>query len=249
MTGKGERVPLGGEGITEERAITARPEASAERAAEPSPETLTAPEPLPEIEMGSEAPSALEPTVAAIASAAAESDEPGTEVAVVPDRAPGAPEEVPARPPSEPREPEAAPRATAPAEPSPGTPTAPQTECNPAEVLVLRHPAVSRPLELTTCALVGETPKKVAAPPVSNLLVELVQHHLHDLGYGPGPLDGLIGPRTLDAVRRFQRDEGLAATGVLSFELLERLQTAQARGQTREVPITGSRPRAEGGRP
>jgi peptidoglycan hydrolase-like protein with peptidoglycan-binding domain len=84
---------------------------------------------------------------------------------------------------------------------------------------------------------------------VSNRLVELVQHYLDDLGYAPGPLDGLIGPRTLDAVRRFQRDQGLAATGVLSFELLERLQTARGRGQTREVPITGARPGAEGGRP
>ena len=105
VTGKGERVPLGGEGIAEEPAITARPEASAERAAETPPETLTAPEPLPEIEMRPEAPSAPEPTAAAITSPSAESDEPGTEVTEPPDTAPGAEGRSPPGPPRSPASP------------------------------------------------------------------------------------------------------------------------------------------------
>ena len=141
----------------------------------------------------------------------------------------GAETEVTALAPSEPREPESAPDPRVPGEPSPGTLPMPEAECDPAEVFVLRHPAVSRPLELTPCILNQGVPQRVSAPPLSNRLVELVQHHLKDLGYAPGPLDGLIGPRTLGAVRRFQRDQGLAATGVLSFALLKRIQSAQLR--------------------
>lgn len=36
---------------------------------------------------------------------------------------------------------------------------------------------------------------------------------LKELGYKPGPIDGIMGPATHEAVRRFQRDHGLVATG------------------------------------
>lgn len=117
---------------------------------------------------------------------------------------------------------------------TPPTPEVPETtavterECDPANRLVLFHPAVARPLELSPCLLEEGVPRQVPAPPLTNHLVELVQHQLRDLDYSPGPLDGLIGPRTREAVRRFQRDQGLAATGALSFDLLARLQSALA---------------------
>lgn len=41
------------------------------------------------------------------------------------------------------------------------------------------------------------------------------QRALSERGYNPGPTDGLMGPRTKRALRDFQLDMGLDATGVL----------------------------------
>ena len=40
------------------------------------------------------------------------------------------------------------------------------------------------------------------------------QQALRDLGYSPGPADGVWGPRSRGALIRFQRDRGLAADGI-----------------------------------
>ena len=58
------------------------------------------------------------------------------------------------------------------------------------------------------------------------------QTHLARLGYDPGPLDGLPGRRTTEAVRRFQRDFGLSATGRISEELLVLLMAVAAARET-----------------
>ncbi|MFA5675802.1 MAG: M14 family metallopeptidase [Christensenellales bacterium] len=52
-----------------------------------------------------------------------------------------------------------------------------------------------------------------------------IQSLLTRLGYSPGPVDGVYGPRTRQAVREFQRDFGLAADGIVgvnTFRVLER---------------------------
>lgn len=114
-----------------------------------------------------------------------------------------------------------------PAAPAPAA--GPVPPCEPQSRLVLRHPSVPGTLELSPCKVHQGVPRPVPAPPLTNPLVRIVQHYLRDLGYDPGPQDGLIGPRTLAAVRRFQGDQGFAATGVLTFALLERLQSAATR--------------------
>ena len=53
--------------------------------------------------------------------------------------------------------------------------------------------------------------------------VASVQQALDDLGYDPGPVDGAFGRRTSDALRRFQENNGLAVTGTITPETLERL--------------------------
>ena len=53
--------------------------------------------------------------------------------------------------------------------------------------------------------------------------VASVQQALDDLGYDPGPIDGAYGRRTADALRRFQENNGLAVTGTITPETLERL--------------------------
>jgi peptidoglycan hydrolase-like protein with peptidoglycan-binding domain len=52
---------------------------------------------------------------------------------------------------------------------------------------------------------------------------------LSTLGYKPGPIDGKPGPRTRDALKQFQKDAGLSATGVLDAETTRRLRAAPAR--------------------
>jgi hypothetical protein len=41
------------------------------------------------------------------------------------------------------------------------------------------------------------------------------QDRLHAAGFDPGPLDGILGPRTREAIRRFQASRGLPGTGAL----------------------------------
>ena len=55
-----------------------------------------------------------------------------------------------------------------------------------------------------------------------------VQSALQELGYQTGPIDGVVGPATKAAIRRFQIDAGLPATGVpgqrTANEILNRLE-------------------------
>ncbi len=45
--------------------------------------------------------------------------------------------------------------------------------------------------------------------------VAQVQELLKDAGFNPGPIDGILGPRTKGALRRYQASQGLPATGIL----------------------------------
>jgi hypothetical protein len=54
---------------------------------------------------------------------------------------------------------------------------------------------------------------------------------LSQLGFGPGPIDGLLGPRTAAAIRAFQRLKGFETTGTLSSPVVAALRSdASARG-------------------
>ena len=55
-------------------------------------------------------------------------------------------------------------------------------------------------------------------------LVSRVQGRLAELGYEPGPIDGLIGRKTRGAVRRFQEDAGLPANGRITEAVMARLE-------------------------
>jgi peptidoglycan hydrolase-like protein with peptidoglycan-binding domain len=43
-------------------------------------------------------------------------------------------------------------------------------------------------------------------------------------GFDPGKPDGMLGPATRDALRRYQRGAGLPADGYPTVDLLQRLQ-------------------------
>ena len=53
-----------------------------------------------------------------------------------------------------------------------------------------------------------------------------LQSLLRMAGYDPGPIDGLLGPRTQKAIQTFQQNQGYPVTGQPSEELLEQLEKA-----------------------
>ena len=61
-----------------------------------------------------------------------------------------------------------------------------------------------------------------------------VQRRLTDLGYDPGPADGILGPRTRAAIRAFQAGRGLSETGEPSEELAAQLRLAHPKKIERE---------------
>lgn len=52
-----------------------------------------------------------------------------------------------------------------------------------------------------------------------------VQIALDSLGFDPGPIDGVLGPRTLDAIRRYQEAARMPVTGELTDEQIDALET------------------------
>ncbi|HEU4439523.1 MAG TPA: peptidoglycan-binding domain-containing protein [Methylomirabilota bacterium] len=61
------------------------------------------------------------------------------------------------------------------------------------------------------------------APQPAPRYVRDAQRALRDLGYEPGPVDGIVGPRTREALARYQRSEKIAVTGRLDPETMVRL--------------------------
>lgn len=53
--------------------------------------------------------------------------------------------------------------------------------------------------------------------------VRYVQAALRNLGFDPGPVDGILGPATRDGIRRYQRAQDDEATGELTPDLLRQL--------------------------
>ena len=60
--------------------------------------------------------------------------------------------------------------------------------------------------------------------PLSRSQTVALQAALNERGFDSGPADGLLGPATRAALRRWQRSEGLPADGYPTQDLLQRLQ-------------------------
>lgn len=58
-----------------------------------------------------------------------------------------------------------------------------------------------------------------------NNVVVAIQSELNRLGYGAGTPDGLIGPRTTEAIRRYQREHNLLIDGRATPELANHIQS------------------------
>ena len=62
-----------------------------------------------------------------------------------------------------------------------------------------------------------------APPPPAASRVQQAQARLKAAGFDPGPPDGTLGPKTRDALRRYQRTKGLQVTGELDEPTLDAL--------------------------
>lgn len=79
--------------------------------------------------------------------------------------------------------------------------------------------------------------------------VKEAQQALQEKGHNPGPIDGLMGPNTRQAIRAFQKEQNIKATGNLDQETAQRLGVTldgRAPGTTGDMPRTKS-PAQKGG--
>lgn len=72
------------------------------------------------------------------------------------------------------------------------------------------------------------------------MTIRQVQALLDYLGYEPGPIDGMDGANTQDAVRAFQAAEGLTVDGVAGTQTCKALLDAVANGRVYKPPDTVS---------
>jgi hypothetical protein len=72
-------------------------------------------------------------------------------------------------------------------------------------------------------------PEPAAPPAAAAMGGKELQELLTARGYKPGPVDGKPGPKTREALKAFQKDAGLPATGVLDAETSQRLRAAPSK--------------------
>jgi peptidoglycan hydrolase-like protein with peptidoglycan-binding domain len=71
--------------------------------------------------------------------------------------------------------------------------------------------------------------------------VKQVQQQLSDKGLSPGPVDGVMGPKTRDALKQFQQQQGMTASGSLDQQTLTALGVdASGSGATSGSSSSGS---------
>jgi membrane-bound lytic murein transglycosylase B len=81
---------------------------------------------------------------------------------------------------------------------------------------------------------------------LSTAQVRAMQHALNTLGYDTGMPDGLMGPRTQSALRRFQAAHGLPADGYPAPSVLARVEAEQAAAERLTLAPSASLPEQAG---
>ena len=79
------------------------------------------------------------------------------------------------------------------------------------------------PSAMTTGDATARPLAPTAPPPPAASRVQQAQARLKAAGFDPGPPDGTLGPKTRDALRRYQRTKGIQATGELDAQTLDAL--------------------------
>jgi peptidoglycan hydrolase-like protein with peptidoglycan-binding domain len=60
--------------------------------------------------------------------------------------------------------------------------------------------------------------------------IRQAQEALKNQGHDPGPIDGVMGPQTRQALRAFQSSNGLKQTGMLDSETKQKLNIENSSG-------------------
>ena len=69
--------------------------------------------------------------------------------------------------------------------------------------------------------------------PHADQLIRTVQQSLTVLGFGPIKADGHLGEATVQAISRFEREQGMPPTGRISGQMVARLARLAEQGATR----------------
>jgi peptidoglycan hydrolase-like protein with peptidoglycan-binding domain len=83
---------------------------------------------------------------------------------------------------------------------------------------------------------------------ISKDRVRQVQTALKSRGFDPGPIDGVMGPKTMAAVRDFQSGQGLTSSGIIDEPTMNALQSKAATGSATN-PQRSTNPRTSGNVP
>jgi uncharacterized protein len=94
-------------------------------------------------------------------------------------------------------------------------------DSRPEEIIV----AMSRTVEMLSREIAGELQAIAGRRPSTGYDLISIQTELRSKGYDPGPVDGLMGPKTREAIRRFQGDQGVRVTGEPSAQLHDMLMS------------------------
>ncbi len=94
-------------------------------------------------------------------------------------------------------------------------------DSSPEEIIV----AMSRSVEMLSREIADKLKAIAGGMPVSGDDLISIQNALRSRGYDPGPVDGIMGPRTREAIRRFQGDQGVQITGEPSAQLRDMLRS------------------------
>jgi peptidoglycan hydrolase-like protein with peptidoglycan-binding domain len=102
-------------------------------------------------------------------------------------------------------------------------------------------------LAFCSCAIFSKEAQKETPPPKQELtsdtveqqkpvlpvkptptLIAEVQTLLRNAGYKPGPADGKMGKVTVNALKKFQEENGISPTGKINQETIEKLRAVQS---------------------
>jgi len=87
----------------------------------------------------------------------------------------------------------------------------------------------------------AEVPGKTENPDVTPSLVREIQFMLLRLGMEPGPIDGVIGPQTTAAWRKFQQDTGLPPFDLVNGSKIPAAALTRLRSEASRVIFEGER--------